>query len=118
MTDQEKIVSNDYYDIIADYTLPRKFWGTLRDFIYQPVSGEIGVVYANRREIPQLSVSEYTYQAIPKLYGLMQQRESFDPTPLIRSGITEMQNSALNLTGRGVIIGFLDTGERVIILPG
>lgn len=110
MTDQERIISNDYYDIIADYTLPGKFWGTLRDFVYQPVSGEIGVVYANRREVPGLSVSEFTYQAIPKLYGLMQQREPFDPTPLIRSGITEMQNSALNLTGRGVIIGFLDTG--------
>ncbi|WP_160561263.1 S8 family peptidase [Parablautia muri] len=112
MTDQEKIVSNDYYDIIADYTLPEKLWGSLRDFVYQPVSGEIGVVYANRREVPQLSVSEFTYQAIPKLYGLMQQSEPFDPTPLIRSGITEMQNSALNLTGRGVIIGFLDTGIR------
>ena len=75
MTDQEKILSNDYYDIIADYTLPERFRGTLKDFVYQPVSGETGVVYANSREVIPLSVSDFTYQVIPKLYGLMQQGE-------------------------------------------
>ena len=112
MTDQEKILSNDYYDIIADYTLPERFRGTLKDFVYQPVGGETGVVYANSREVIPLSVSDFTYQVIPKLYGLMQQGEVFDPTPLIRSGITAVQGGSLNLTGRGVIIGFLDTGIR------
>ncbi len=46
----------------------------------------------------------------------MQLRESFDPTPLVRSGITQVQGGSLALTGRGVVIGFLDTGERVIIM--
>ncbi len=111
MTNQEKIISNNYYDIVADYTLPEKLWGSLQDFVYQPVSGETGIVYANRREVIPLTVSDFTYQAIPKLYGLMQQ-ESFDPTPLIRSGITLVQGGSLNLTGKGVVIGFLDTGIR------
>ena len=42
----------------------------------------------------------------------MQLRESFDPTPLVRSGITQVQGGSLALTGRGVVIGFLDTGIR------
>ena len=59
-----------------------------------------------------MSVSNFTYPIIPSLYGLMQIAESFDPTPLIHSGITQIQGSALALTGRGVVIGFLDTGIR------
>ena len=112
MTDREKIVSNDYYDLITDFVLPGGVSGNLRDAVYQPVSGEIGISYVNRNDIPPMSVSNFTYPIIPSLYGLMQIAESFDPTPLIHSGITQMQGSALALTGRGVVIGFLDTGIR------
>ena len=112
MTDREKIVSNDYYDLITDFVLPGGVSGNLRDAVYQPVSGEIGISYVNRNDIPPISVSNFTYPIIPSLYGLMQVAESFDPTPLIHSGITQIQGSALALTGRGVVIGFLDTGIR------
>ena len=112
MTDREKIVSNDYYDLITDFVLPGGVSGNLRDAVYQPVSGEIGISYVNRNDVPPMSVSNFTYPIIPSLYGLMQIAESFDPTPLIHSGITQIQGSALALTGRGVVIGFLDTGIR------
>ena len=112
MTDREKIVSNDYYDLITDFVLPGGVSGNLRDAVYQPVNGEIGISYVNRNDIPPMSVSNFTYPIIPSLYGLMQIAESFDPTPLIHSGITQIQGSALALTGRGVVIGFLDTGIR------
>lgn len=112
MTDREKIVSNEYYDLISDYVLPGGIQGYLRDAVYQPVNGEIGVIYANREELPPMSVNTFTYPVIPKLYGLMQLPQTFDPTPLISSGITQVQRGALGLTGRGVVIGFLDTGIR------
>ncbi|MDO4464370.1 MAG: S8 family peptidase [Bacillota bacterium] len=112
MTDREKIVSNDYYDLITDFVLPGGVSGNLRDAVYQPVSGEIGISYVNQNDVPPMSVSNFTYPIIPSLYGLMQIAESFDPTPLIHSGITQIQGSALALTGRGVVIGFLDTGIR------
>lgn len=44
------------------------------------------------------------------------QGQAFDPSPLITSGITQVQDPPLNLTGRGVILAFADTGERVIIM--
>lgn len=112
MTDREKIISNDYYDLISDYVLPGGIQEYLTDAVYQPVSGEIGVVYANREELPPIGISTFTYPVIPKLYGLMQLPQTFDPTHLIHSGITQMQRGALGLTGRGVVIGFLDTGIR------
>ena len=112
MTDREKIVSNDYYDLITDFVLPGGVSANLRDAVYQPVSGEIGISYVNRNDVPPMSVSNFTYPIIPSLYGLMQIAESFDPTPLIHSGITQIQGSALALTGSGVGIGFLDTGIR------
>lgn len=111
MTDREKIVSDDYYDLITDYVLPGGI-GNLEGAVYQPVDDEIGVTYVNREEVPPMSVGNFRYAVIPKLYGLMQSQESFDPTPLINSGITQVQGSSLTLTGRGVVIGFLDTGIR------
>lgn len=114
MTDREKIVSDDYYDLINDFRLPVSLTGILEDTVYQPVNGEIGIAYVNRSTIPAMSVSTFTYPVIPKLYGLMQNipGETFDPTQLFRSGITQVQEGALGLTGRGVVIGFLDTGIR------
>lgn len=114
MTDREKIVSNDYYDLISDFRLAGGLLGDLSDSVYQPVGGEISIVYVNRAVTPPMSVSNFTYPTIPKIYGLMQNlpEETFDPTQLIQSGITQVQEGALGLTGRGVVIGFLDTGIR------
>lgn len=112
MTDQEKILSNDYYDLITDYNLPINIRESLASYVYQPINGEIGIAYMNRADVSvPMSVSNFTYSVIPKLYGLMQ-AETFDPTALLRSGITQVQGGTLNLTGRGVVIGFLDTGIR------
>ncbi len=114
MTDRKKIISNDYYDIVTDFIVPLDPDDNITDLVYQPVDGEIGIAYVNRNEVPPLNIPYYTYLAIPKLYGLMQIQftggGNFDPTPLIRSGITQVQREPLDLTGRGVVIGFLDTG--------
>lgn len=114
MTEREKIVSNDFYDLLTDFRVSGGFEGELADAVFQPVDGEIGVAYVNRAVTPPMSVSNFTYPAIPKIYGLMQNRfgENFDPTQLIQSGITQVQEGALGLTGRGVVIGFIDTGIR------
>lgn len=118
MTDREKIVSNEYYDMITDYELPPQISLDIgEDFVYQPIDGELGITYINRNNVPPLGISNYAYTMIPKLYGLQQIQGSgrtgtFDPTPLIESGITRVQRAPLNLTGEGVVIGFVDTGIR------
>lgn len=55
-------------------------------------------------------------EAYPPIYGLMEETERgawddvFDPFALIQTGIAEVQSAPLELTGRGVLIGFADTG--------
>lgn len=111
MTDREKIISNDFYDLIIDYEILDEVTENTPDYVYQPVDRDIGIAYVRRRDIPPIGIGGgYPYQEIPKLYGLMQ--ANFDPTPYIRSGITAVQRPPLNLTGKGVVIGFLDTGIR------
>lgn len=120
MTDREKIISNDFYDLVIDFRVSAGLGEELADAVFQPVDGQIGVAYVNRAVTPPMSVSNFTYPAIPKIYGLMQNRfgGNFDPTQLIQSGITQVQEGALGLTGRGVVIGFIDTGDGVILLSG
>lgn len=58
-----------------------------------------------REGLPPLNVGSYSYSEIPKCYGLL------DQTALEVSGILKMQNQpVLALKGRGVLIGFIDTG--------
>lgn len=62
------------------------------------------------------------YGEIPFAYGLMQDAPAaglpgqasfaFDPNALAESGILEVQGEPLSLTGRGVLVGFVDTGIR------
>lgn len=106
---EEAVYSNDYYDFIMNYGLHMRERPT--DICAQPISDDFDIVYMDRRDIPPLSIQNYGYASIPKCYTLM------DEAALEASGILRIQNQpALGLKGQGVLIGFLDTGERVIIL--
>lgn len=116
MTDREKIASNDYYDVLSDYSQPEELQITVTDYVFQRIDQNVGVTYINRAELEPVSVQDFTYRSIPKVYGLQQMPqalpENFDPAPLIQSGVLQVQGEPLNLTGQGVVIGFLDTGIR------
>lgn len=118
MTDREKIMSDDYLGVLADYTIVQSSGKPLpvEDYVYQPIDTDFGIYYIDRNDVMPINVYDFTYGAIPKLYGLMQMplgsEGAFDPNPLLQSGILQVQRDPLNLTGRGVVIGFLDTGIR------
>jgi len=105
---REKIISEQYYDVITDY-----FLGGLEESGYDlcatEVGGEFNVVYINRRDVVNAGEYLFQYRSVPKLYGLMQVGE-FDPNNLIEPGILRVQREPLNLTGRGVVACFIDTG--------
>ncbi|HJA94201.1 MAG TPA: S8 family peptidase [Candidatus Eisenbergiella merdipullorum] len=119
MTCRDMILSEDFQDFLTYYILPE---GTLEEevssdaFCFVPVSGRLWSVYFNRENLPPLSFSGYQYRYVTELYGLADdfvwgaQGQSFDPQPLIKSGIVELQGEPLTLTGRNVVIGFADTG--------
>ena len=105
----EKILSDLYADLIVDF-MPPADSGVLRgrrDYCYLPV-GNFFLVYVNRAQTTPFSLGLYAYGNTPNIYGLME--NEFDPSSLIASGITQIQRPPLSLTGRGVVMAFIDTG--------
>lgn len=109
---KEKILSNNYYDIIVDHSIQESAIENL-DLCYTDIEDMFNVLYINQIGIPNMLDNFYGYQTVPKLYGLMQNlggTENFNPDSLIASGITQVQREPLNLTGRGVVVCVIDTG--------
>lgn len=105
---KEKVLSNNVYDFITDFPVSA-YTDYVPSLCYEDIENLYNVVYLERAEVPNFSLSFFQYQSVPKLYGLMQ-TGGFDPISLIASGITQVQRPPLSLTGRGVIICIIDTG--------
>lgn len=102
----ERILSEEYADYIYEYDRDTSdVIDRYRNFCPQPVSQKYVCIYVDRKVSPPISIEQYSYTAIPKLYGLM------DSTAVEATGAVRLQNiTGFGLTGRGVIVGFVDTG--------
>ncbi len=110
-TSSTAIISNDYIDYITDYIVEdERLDGQMLDYCTLTVNEQYRINYVNRSQLPRISVSGYYYYSIPKLYGLLQ--TEFNTLNLIDTAIYQVQQPPLQLTGRQVLIGFVDTGIR------
>lgn len=109
---KDRILSNDYFDILTDF--PVSFMGARNlDQCFVSIENLYTIVYLKRSELSNPNDYLYDYRSVPKLYGLMQQETNpyrFDPNSMIVSGITQVQRDPLRLTGRGVVVCLIDTG--------
>jgi subtilisin family serine protease len=99
--------SDYYYDFILRYLYgnTESIFETVHTRCVNFISQEYAIVYATAANIRDLNVADYSYAAIPKLYGLL------DTTALEAGGILQgFDQPVLRATGRGVMIGFIDTG--------
>lgn len=109
---REMILSNNYYDAITDYPV----WaleGLQEDICHLNIDNLYNALYFERSLLRDVQDYFFSYRSVPKLFGLMQEGGGiggFDPNSLIASGITQVQRAPLSLTGRGVVICFIDTG--------
>lgn len=100
---KEQVYSNDYFDFVIRYG--EAYTVSPPGTCIQRIDEDYDVLYYARENLPPLSLSTYTYSVIPKCFGLL------DQTALEVSGILQMQRQpALQLTGNGVLVGFIDTG--------
>ena len=111
---KEKILSNDYRDLIVDYSV-RINTDAGQDLCYTNLGNLFRMVYVNKMNVPPIMDVPREYQMIPKLFGLMPISGGagggqFDPAALTSSGITQVQRQPLNLTGRGVILVCIGSG--------
>ena len=116
---KEKILSEEYVDFVIDFSLEEIFasMGEGMDFCYQEIGEGYGIISINKNQLADSTLLTLDYHYLPDLMGLQQeigqetpQGQEFDPSPLIVSGITQVQDAPLNLVGRGVIMAFADTG--------
>ena len=83
MTCKEKILSEDYMDLINYFILPEgSVQGNDDVFCYIPINERFLSIYYSRAVLPPLEVSSYFYRYIPRLYGLM---DLFVPEALDRN---------------------------------
>lgn len=107
---KERILSNDYEDLVLDFSLD---WESAlqdpeNDFCIIPLSVDQGILYRRRDIRGEIALDARGYRYQPNLYGLMQ--DEFTTLSLDAAGITAVQRPPLSLTGRGIIMAFIDTG--------
>lgn len=104
---RERNYSQDYVELIVQYpTTAEVFLDTYSEFTPEILTANYSILHTPvppNREIVSLVGLNYSY--IPKLYTLL------DTTSIEAAGILRTQNQPiLNLSGTGVLVGFIDTG--------
>lgn len=117
---RDRILSNNYLDILVDFDITPEilFQGSVEnpDYCEQRLSENLKILHVAASEVPSQNSIGLGYQYIPKCYGLLQDTGVPDLTALAEAGILAVSGPPLELTGRNVIMGIIDTGERVIIM--
>ncbi len=109
---KEAVLSENTYDYITDFSLS-DFIGLGEDFCYANVDNMYNIIYLDGANVPDWGAVAFQYQSVPKLYSLAPitgGTGGFNADALIASGILQVQRAPLNLTGRGCVICFIDTG--------
>ncbi len=103
---RERILSEDFYDfILNDIRTPFLNGIPQEDLCSLNAGFGYRCLYLSRLQAGSLSLDKFSYQSIPLCYA----PTSMDT--LNQTGILPMQNyPTLQLTGKGVLIGFLDSG--------
>ena len=98
--------SEDYADFITRYyERPAEFLARAGTDCIDFINYQFAVVHLPQAVARELTISTATYSAIPKLYALL------DRTSLDAAGILSAARlPPLSERGRGVMIGFIDTG--------
>ncbi|EOS51828.1 S8 family peptidase [Lachnospiraceae bacterium MD335] len=118
MTCRERILSNEYADLVVNFVLPDEYeYERPVDYCNHIINEDLQLFYIKRSDLPDLRFSKASYSFIPKCYGLVQvdQQErgvDLNTLSLADVGILSVQRPPLNLTGKNVTIGFIDTGIR------
>lgn len=113
MTCKEAVYSEEVLDYIVGIYRGENYILTLYNPIcYMTYDNLQGVIYQKPGQITSETIEKYGYSAIPNVYGLMSEEA------LEESGVLRIRRQPyLDLYGQGVLIGFVDTGDGVIILP-
>ena len=99
----DEIYGNEYYDFIVRNN---EYLPTLGEGVCTVDGGnDYTILFAYSGMFPPISISNYSYNSIPKCYVPLS-LEALDASRILQV----RQTPTLGLTGRGVLMGFLDSG--------
>lgn len=103
---QDIITSEEYGDFIWEIAEnPEIIRQKYSEYCPQLIYYRYVCAYERLDRIREIGLRNYSYSSIPKLFGLM------DTTAVAATGAIRLQNqTGFELTGRDVIVGFIDTG--------
>ncbi len=100
-----QILSEDYFDFIADYELAARETLDSMDICVIRINSTFASLYVPLRLLPENLLNAYGYKVFPNIFGLL------DIASLEDSGVIRLRNiPGLDLRGQGVLIGIVDTG--------
>jgi subtilisin family serine protease len=105
VSDREKIYSNDYFDLIIEYSGDVYVLEPYKEDAVHIINFFLAVAHVPISTIREDSISKLGYAAFPNLFGVI------SASSQEASGIERLRNiPSFNLRGSGVLIGFVDTG--------
>lgn len=103
--ERERIVSNDYADLLIAYSGDTSVFDEFQDATVHIINFFQAVVHVPVGQITENIVELMGYSVMPSMFGLISEAS------LEASGITRIRNiPRFNLRGEGVLIGIIDTG--------
>lgn len=107
MTEEErrKIISNDYADAILEHQVDISSLNYLRGGTINYIDDTFATIFFPAATVSQSIISEIGYAIIPKLFALVETSNLED------MNLSKVQtDTRLDLSGQGVLLGFIDTG--------
>lgn len=102
---KERIISEDYGDLIIEYNGDMTVFDEFPDRTVQIINDQYAFVHVPVDFITQDIVYRYGYGAMPTCFGIISEES------LESSGVFRLRNiPVFNLRGQGVLIGIIDTG--------
>lgn len=104
---QYRIYSNEYADIMVPYrfTTPERFLAINADYFPQIINSEYAILHFLIPPQAERNLDYFRFSYTPNTFIPL------DTVSLEASGILRVQNQpVLNLSGKGVLMGFIDTG--------
>lgn len=103
--DRERIVSEDYADLIIEYNGDVAIFEEFPDRTVQIINDQYAFVHVPVNFITQDIVYRFGYGSLPTCFGIISE------SSLESSGVFRLRNiPVFNLRGQGVLIGIIDTG--------
>lgn len=100
-----KIASNEYADLLIEYSGNMDVLESNPNYSYNLINDKFAILHIPVNEITENSINQFGYASIPKCYGIM----TYIQAENVR-GFTLHEFPSEVLTGKGVIIGIVDTG--------